>query len=535
VVDSMALERLDDQGATLERAHLRPGEKLLVGRGELSDVRVRRDEDATVSDRHFEIWIERDSADQWVCHLRDLGSTNGTSIDGLAVDPQVARLVTVDSVIEAGRTRFRLTANRSQIAISPSAPRHQPAEPSLIDLAAALKPPRPEAPIRPSGTEEPQAVSREPILERWEPLSKSVLEDLDSHLVLPEKPGCPASAPASDQAPAPAAPRQPLWENPRAALDSHLVLPDEPGCPASDLASDYALPWQPLSECRSDLPNVRSRPPAMEPIPSAPAPPEPAPPEPAPPEPAPPEPLDPLAKPPRGPLTAVTVEPTFDRQSVVTADSSLVSSVPARFVMSRFAPGLSHWMPDPQSAIAAAPPSQLIDAFRCPHHIWLVLHAARFDASLRRCLDEAEPLYDWWPSSMGPVLIDFERLLDMSLTGGIDDLWGRDAMLICFGRDKQRLHQALRELFGPQPSRDRYFRNVHRWLPAVFSALAAGPNDPMIRKTLVEGRVEAVLLESLDMVTIPHQIPCWQLFGQDSFGEHIEALATRPTLGAEKP
>jgi pSer/pThr/pTyr-binding forkhead associated (FHA) protein len=101
---------------------------------------IRRDEDATVSDRHFEIWLEHDPDNRCIFRLRDLGSTNGTVINRLAADPEVTRPVTVGSLIMAGRTHFRLTASRQigGVVGAPELPKKN-VFPSLVTLACPLE------------------------------------------------------------------------------------------------------------------------------------------------------------------------------------------------------------------------------------------------------------------------------------------------------------------------------------------------------------------------------------------------------------
>lgn len=68
------------------------------GRGEDSDLRLR---DLSVSRRHCELFYER--GNWWI---RDLGSTNGTRIDGLEVGSAPVKLVD-DCTIELGKARLR--------------------------------------------------------------------------------------------------------------------------------------------------------------------------------------------------------------------------------------------------------------------------------------------------------------------------------------------------------------------------------------------------------------------------------------------
>ncbi|MDR0616429.1 MAG: FHA domain-containing protein [Synergistaceae bacterium] len=77
----------------------RVADKIEIGRGEQCQIRI--EDDASVSSRHCEI-----SWDEGALHLRDLGSSNGTSVNGVPV--RGTRKLEPDDVIELGRVRLRL-------------------------------------------------------------------------------------------------------------------------------------------------------------------------------------------------------------------------------------------------------------------------------------------------------------------------------------------------------------------------------------------------------------------------------------------
>ncbi len=73
---------------------------LPVGRSEESRLRIAQD---CVSRRHCEI-VERDGA----VFVRDLKSTNGTLVDGVAIEPEADVAVPSGSVIKVGAAAFRV-------------------------------------------------------------------------------------------------------------------------------------------------------------------------------------------------------------------------------------------------------------------------------------------------------------------------------------------------------------------------------------------------------------------------------------------
>lgn len=122
------------------KIYLRDGEAVQLGRTELSDVSIP--DDPLISSRHFAVECQANG-----CVLRDLGSTNGTAVNGQPVSEPVA-LADGDQIV-AGQTRFAVTvqgtANRQPAAAQ------QPAEASEAGRAGAGDDQRP--PVQAAGAE----------------------------------------------------------------------------------------------------------------------------------------------------------------------------------------------------------------------------------------------------------------------------------------------------------------------------------------------------------------------------------------------
>jgi len=76
---------------------------VVIGRSDSSDVKLRIPADS-VSRRHCEFFLDEAGT---VC-LRDLGSTNGTLLNGKPLEPKVAIPVTAKSAVKLGTVSFRI-------------------------------------------------------------------------------------------------------------------------------------------------------------------------------------------------------------------------------------------------------------------------------------------------------------------------------------------------------------------------------------------------------------------------------------------
>lgn len=117
---------------------LRPGTTMVVGRAVSSDCAIV---DATVSRRHAELAVKDNGFE-----LKDLGSSNGTFVNGVKVD---AYFVTAGDTVTFGKVAFRVDQPAPPVAV-PAAP-----------AAAAPAPPRPGATIvRPVAAADPAGLGR---------------------------------------------------------------------------------------------------------------------------------------------------------------------------------------------------------------------------------------------------------------------------------------------------------------------------------------------------------------------------------------
>ncbi len=95
-----------DMGRAFE---LKPGEKMIVGRGEKSDTRIN---DPSVSRIHFELTVLENSV-----AIKDLGSSTGTFVDDAQVDSQN---IQIGNSIRVGDTKLQLTQiDESEKTIAP--------------------------------------------------------------------------------------------------------------------------------------------------------------------------------------------------------------------------------------------------------------------------------------------------------------------------------------------------------------------------------------------------------------------------------
>lgn len=81
---------------------------VVVGRSDSADVKLRIPADS-VSRRHCEFFLDEAGT---VC-LRDLGSTNGTLLNGKPLEPKVAMPVTAKSAVKLGTVSFRIDFSAS--------------------------------------------------------------------------------------------------------------------------------------------------------------------------------------------------------------------------------------------------------------------------------------------------------------------------------------------------------------------------------------------------------------------------------------
>jgi DNA-binding NtrC family response regulator len=97
---------------------------LLVGRSNTNDVVL---EDERISSRHLRVWCEGDEI-----HLRDLGSRNGTRVNGQAISGE--RVVGPDDEIELGRALVLRVVSTESVPVPPTS-----LGPTLDDALARLQ------------------------------------------------------------------------------------------------------------------------------------------------------------------------------------------------------------------------------------------------------------------------------------------------------------------------------------------------------------------------------------------------------------
>ena len=89
------------------------GDEIVIGRheGDIDvDVDLNFRFDRLVSHRHARIWIK-----DGVCWIEDLGSRNGTLVNGLAMEPRSARIISANDEISIGETKVHVDISTDMI------------------------------------------------------------------------------------------------------------------------------------------------------------------------------------------------------------------------------------------------------------------------------------------------------------------------------------------------------------------------------------------------------------------------------------
>jgi len=132
---------------------------VVIGRSDSADVKLRIPADS-VSRRHCEFFVDEAGT---VC-LRDLGSTNGTLLNGKPLEPKVAMPVTTKSAVKLGTVSFRI-----DFSVSGGQPDH---DSDTIPIEAAELPPAATAATEPL----PPQAAAEPLEPAGEELAPAVGE-----------------------------------------------------------------------------------------------------------------------------------------------------------------------------------------------------------------------------------------------------------------------------------------------------------------------------------------------------------------------
>jgi len=136
---------------------------VVIGRSDSADVKLRIPADS-VSRRHCEFFLDEEGT---VC-LRDLGSTNGTLLNGKPLEPKVAMPVTAKSAIKLGTVSFR-------VDFKASAGQHDH-DSDTIPIEAAEPPPAATAVTEPLPPQAAAELEVEPLEPATEELAPAVAE-----------------------------------------------------------------------------------------------------------------------------------------------------------------------------------------------------------------------------------------------------------------------------------------------------------------------------------------------------------------------
>jgi predicted component of type VI protein secretion system len=155
---------------------------VVIGRSDAADVKLRIPTDS-VSRRHCEFFLDESGT---VC-LRDLGSTNGTLLNGKLLEPKVAMPVTPKSAVKLGTVSFRVDFQAVDGQLDHDS--------DTIPIEAAEPPPAATAatePLPPQSAADLEAEPLEPATEEFAPAVAEPAADAD------EQPAADPPVPAGD-------------------------------------------------------------------------------------------------------------------------------------------------------------------------------------------------------------------------------------------------------------------------------------------------------------------------------------------------
>lgn len=189
--EAAALELIE--AASGRRFRLYPGENI-IGR-ENCDILLM---DGTVSRRHAKIVVEAGSIT-----VVDLGSTNGTKVDGNRIEPNQPTLLPAGATVSFGNAKLTF----SMPGVSQEVSEGQPA-PADVTLAVPVESPPLAAPDQ-TLVGPPEAAAEEPAL------AESPVEEAAAEETRPQMPGRILTPPPDDQIELPIARLKPLVDNRR--------------------------------------------------------------------------------------------------------------------------------------------------------------------------------------------------------------------------------------------------------------------------------------------------------------------------------
>jgi hypothetical protein len=141
----MPLELIIREGDGPERRQIVPKPAAVVGRREDSDVVLPF---SFVSARHGRVFLRGG-----LLHVEDMGSTNGTLVNGIPLEPMVPRVIAPDDLVEIDRLALRARWVEEAAAADAPPTYHETVAPAAL----ARIPPGPLRPGAPAGVLEIQA------------------------------------------------------------------------------------------------------------------------------------------------------------------------------------------------------------------------------------------------------------------------------------------------------------------------------------------------------------------------------------------
>ncbi len=163
--------------------------------------------------------------------------------------------------------------------------------------------------------------------------------------------------------------------------------------------------------------------------------------------------------------------------------------------------------------------TSLVELFASRYAIFVVLHFPRVNQDTPEGLGKVHPLFDWLPADharqYGPVLVDYSQLRNTGYAHAIDHLWGHDGCLIFLGTDRQRLFDHLVTLIHRAvPGFSSEGGVFHFCWPSITGQLLH-KSSPEVSQVIFSDSVSAVVTE------IPARPLGWQAFGPQSFADQL--------------
>jgi hypothetical protein len=231
------------------------------------------------------------------------------------------------------------------------------------------------------------------------------------------------------------------------------------------------------------------------------------------------------------PVVAESITEDQASESHAREDLTAPESMPSKiahpesvaFCERRFYSGISSFRSVERSlATIAMSPSKLLDLFASSFAVVVILHFKQVQRETPEGLEGAQPLFDWLPAvtarRYGPVVIDYDRLRSSGHCQAIDHLWGHDGCLAFLGHDKNQLLAHLcglpRHAVPGLSSQGGFF--YFCWPSVIGKVLEKMPSE--VAGIIFSDSLLGVVAE------IPGQPDGWQVYAPPQFADRLSEL-----------